>query len=416
VISLAESLYPADPRSPPMMRRLLEDALGRSVIKNHQPLSFDFVPKELPHREEHFSKVSAIFAPLIMNGIAQNARFKGPVGSGKTVTAKRFCEEARGVARDKGRSLDFVHVNCRRRDSEGAVLLHVIRKFDEGFPDRGFSVSEMLGILQKHLKMKAVNLLLVLDEADVLLRKQKIDLIYQLTRFNEEGGQNWNVSLILISQMDIQPKLDAASSSTLKKTTVVDFTKYSGTELADILRQRVELAFHAGTVADPVVLELASIAAKKGGDARFAIELLQRSGSMADTRKSDFVLIEHVRKANAETYATMEKEKIADLPRQHRVLLLAVARALKREEQVTSSALHKTYSVVCEEYEEEARKGTQFWKYLNDLEHRGLIELEKGKEGMGNATRVSLHEVEAADLQEFVEESLEKDKAGEQAW
>lgn len=395
-----------------MMRRLLEDALGRSVVKNHQPLSFDFVPKELPHRQEHFSKLSAIFAPLIKSGIAQHARFKGPVGSGKTVMAKRFCEEARGVARDQGRSLDFIHVNCRRRDSEGAVLLHVIRKFDPGFPERGFSVSEMLGILQKHLKKQAVNLILVLDEADVLLRKQKIDLIYQLTRFNEEGAQSWNVSLILISQSDIGGKLDASTLSTLKKTNVIDFAKYGAGELADILRQRVELAFHPGTVADPVVVEIASIAAKKGGDARFAIELLQRAGGLADTRKLDFVLIEHVRNANAGTYATMEREKIAELPRQHRVLLLAVARALKREEQVTSSALHKTYAVVCEEYGEEARKGTQFWKYLNELEHRGLIELEKGKEGPGNATRVSLQEVEAAELQEFVEQSLESEKAG----
>jgi archaeal cell division control protein 6 len=400
-----------------MMRRLLEDALGRSVVKNHQPLSFDYVPKELPHREEQFKQLSAIFAPLVSTGLAQHARFKGPVGSGKTVTAKRFIEEARGVARDKGRSLDFVHVNCRRRDSESAVLLYIIRKFDAGFPDRGFSVSEMLNILHKHLQMKAVNLIIVLDEADVLLKRQKVDLVYQLTRFNEEGGQNWNVSLLLISQHDLAPLLDEASNSTLKATTLIDFKRYSAPELADILRQRVELAFHPATVSEEVIREIASIAAKKRGDARHAIDLLAGAAGLADTRKVDTVTVEHVRNTNANTYATVERDKIDDLSRQHKLVLLAAARALKKKTQVTSTELHKVYSVVCEEHEEEARKSTQFWKYLNELESRGLLELEKGKDGTSGQTLVALQEVEAEFLQEWVEEALAEDKhAGENPW
>ncbi len=396
-----------------MMRRILEDALGRSVVKNHQPLSFDFVPKDLPHREAQFTQLSAIFAPLVSSGIAQHARFKGPVGSGKTVTAKRFGDTAREVARDKGRSIDFVHVNCRRRNSESAVLLHVIRKFDPGFPDRGFSVTEMLTILQKHLQMKAVNLILVLDEANYLLQRQKIDLIYQLTRFNEEGGANWNVSLILVSQVDLGPMLDDASKSTLKRTTVIDFRRYNAPELADILRQRVELAFHPGTISDDVVKEIASIAAKKFGDARYAIDLLTSSAGLADSRKTDTVTIEHVRFANAQTHATIDRDKVADLSRQHQLVLLAAARALKKNEQVSTGDLYKTYCVVCEEYEEEARKSTQFWKYLNELESRGLVELEKGKEGVAHQSLVALQEVEAEFLQGFIEEALQGKKPAE---
>lgn len=389
-----------------MMRRILEDALGRSVVKNHQPLTFEFVPKELPHREEQFKQISAIFAPLVSSGLAAHVRFRGPVGSGKTVTAKRFAETAREVARDKGRSLDYVHVNCRRRNSEGAVLLHVIRKFDPGFPDRGFSVPEMLTILQKHLQMKAVNLIMILDEANYLLEKQKIDLIYQLTRFNEEGGSNWNVSLILISQVDLGQWLDQASQSTLKRTTVCDFKRYAAPELADILRQRVELALHPGSITDEVIKEIASIAAKKYGDARFAIDLLGAAAGTADTRKSDAITVEHVRFANAQTYATVERDKVADLNRQQRLVLLAAARALKRVERVTSGDLYKTYSVVCEEYSEEARKSTQFWKYLNELESRGLLELDKAKDGVAHQSFVSLQEVEAEYLIGFVEEAL----------
>ncbi len=400
-----------------MMRRILEDALGRSVVKNHQPLTFDFVPKELPHREAQFAQTSAILAPLVQSGLAGHVRFRGPVGSGKTVTAKRFAQEAQNVARDKGRSLDFVHINCRRRNSEGAVLLHVIRKFDAGFPDRGFSVPEMLTILQKHLQMKAVNLIMILDEANYLLERQKIDLIYQLTRFNEEGGSNWNVSLILISQVDLGPMLDQASQSTLKRTTVVDFNRYTAPELADILRQRVELALHPGGITDEVVKEIASIAAKKYGDARFAIDLLSSAAGTADTRKSDAITAEHVRFANAQTYATVERDKVADLTRQQKLVLLAAGRALKRTERVASGDLYKTYAVVCEEYSEEARKSTQFWKYLNELESRGLLELEKSKDGVAHQSMVALQEVEAEYLIGFIEEALAAEgKGAEHEW
>jgi cell division control protein 6 len=304
-------------------------------------------------------------------------------------------------------------VNCRRRNSEGAVLLHVIRKFDPGFPDRGFSVAEMLTIVQKHLQMKAVNLILILDEANFLLERGKVDLIYQLTRFNEEGGSNWNVSLILISQVDVWKWIDQASQSTFKRTHVVDFKKYTADELADILRQRVELALHPGTITDEVVKEIASIAARKYGDARFAIDLLASAAGLANTRKSDTVTVEHVRNANAQTYATVEREKVVDLSRQQKLVLLAAARALKRRERVPSGDLYKTYTVVCEEYSEAVRKSTQFWKYLNELESRGLIELETSKDGVAHQSVVSLQEVEAEYLVGFIEEALAAEGKGQ---
>jgi cell division control protein 6 len=388
-----------------MMRRILEESLGRSVVKNHQPLSFDFVPKELPHREEQFREVTRIFKPLATDGLAQNVRFQGPVGTGKTVTAKRFSQELRDFAREQNRSVDFVVVNCRRRQADGAVLLHIIRHFDEGFPDRGFSVSEMLTILQKHLVKHAVNLIIVLDEADVLLRHAKSDLIYQLTRFNEEAKLNWSVSLILISQRPLTPLLDEASASTLKHSNVVDFRKYAANELADIVAQRVEMAFHPNAVAKDVVELIAKIASKKG-DARYAIEILGRSAGLADNQKSDSLTQEHVRAANAATYATVERDKIEELSRSLKITLLAVARALKKKTEISTGDLAKVYAVVCEEYAEKPRGSTQFWKYLKELEARGLLEQDVGRSGAGNTTLVSLHEVEAADLETFVVESL----------
>jgi len=79
------------------------------------------------------------------------------------------------------------------------VLIGVLNHFDKRFPDRGFSVQEMLQILHKQLKRREAQLLLVLDEADALLKKSGPDLLYNLTRFTDETMTTDNpVSIIMI--------------------------------------------------------------------------------------------------------------------------------------------------------------------------------------------------------------------------
>ncbi len=395
-----------------MLRRILEESLGRSVVKDHFPLSFDFVPKELPHREEQFRQLGRMFRPLLTQGVAEHARFHGPVGTGKTATAKRFCQEMREVGRAQGRTIDSIVINCRRRPSDGAVLLKALSHFDKGFPDRGFSITEMLESLRKHLLARKAYFIIVLDEADVLLKRSKTDLVYQLTRFNEEGHTSWNVSMVLISQRDLSPFLDPASASTFKQNNAVNFARYTAAELEDIVRQRVELAFYPRTVSQEVIGLVARTAAAKG-DARFAIEILSAAGGLADTDHVDALAPEHVRRANALTYSTVEQDKVRELGRGTQLVLLSVARALKKRSDVATGDLHKTYSVICEEYGEKPRGSTQFWKYLKDLESRGLLEQRQGRTGSGNTTLISLTEAPAGELEEFVVSILEGGDGGQ---
>ncbi len=80
------------------------------------------------------------------------------------------------------------------------MLLKLVTHFDEGFPDRGFSTIEMLRSLRRQLEKNKVHLVVVLDEADMLFKKGAGDLIYHLSRFDEErvGGGKASMSVILI--------------------------------------------------------------------------------------------------------------------------------------------------------------------------------------------------------------------------
>jgi cell division control protein 6 len=380
---------------------------GASVFKDLSRLSFEYLPKRLVHRQKQMKRLSTLFGPIIDSNVTQNAFLFGSVGTGKTHLSKRFCMDFQKYANSKGKNLEYVIVNCRQRNTDAAVLLKILTHFDERFPDRGFSITEMLQILRKHIQKRKAHLLVVLDEADVLLKKSGSDLIYSLSRFDEESvGQKSSVSMILISQRNVLDIMDAPSLSTFKRTNVIEFGKYATDELIDILGDRVELAFHPGAVENQSVSLIADIASE-WGDARYAIELLEKAGMLADEDGSREVTPENVRTAKAETYSTITESKIGELEQHKKLVLLGIARRMRREAYITTGEAEEGYAIACEEFGERKRGHTQFWKYIKELDALGLIDTQVSREGVvGKTTMISLPEIPAKVLEERLEGGL----------
>ena len=388
------------------MRDIIEDELfSSSVIKDLHALDFDFVPEELPHRTEQLRKLAQMFKPLL-SGISQNAVVRGPVGTGKTVITKKFCNSLVRIARKQAKIIEYVHINCRKRSTDSMVLIGVLNHFDKRFPDRGFSVQEMLQILHKQLKRREAQLLLVLDEADALLKKSGSDLLYSLTRFTDETMKADNpISVIMISQKDVLSDLDSSALSTFKRSNTLLLNKYARDELYDIIGQRVELAFHTGTVSQDSVDLIADIACE-WGDARFAIELLWKAGMYADEKHVQLVVPEHVRTAKAETYSVVTETKLKNLEKHHLLTLLSIAKRLQKDEgaYAITSEVEKTYAITCEEYSEKPRAHTMFWSYLKEIENAGFISIKlSGKGHLGTTQLISLPDIPAEVLRDKLE-------------
>ena len=386
------------------------DTIGKSVFKDQRTLSFDYVPQRLVHREAQMKKLVMLYRPVVESNLSQNAVLTGSVGTGKTATAKRFCTDLKDFAEKQQKAVDWVLVNCRQRNSESSAVLHVVNHFQPNFPDRGFSITEMLRILRKDLEKRKVHLVIVLDEADVLLKKAGPDIIYKLTRFGEEKVDGRElVSLMLISQKNIFELLDASSTSTFKRTNVVEFGKYSSDELRDIVKTRAELAFHDGAIDDDAISLIAEISSE-WGDARFAIEILEKAGMLADEESTGRISVEHVRGAKAEAYSSITESKLAGLDRHQKLSLLGIARASRGKAYVTTGETESAYKVACEEYSEKPRAHTAFWGLLKDLDMLGVVSAKKSGPGIsGKTTVITLLDIPAKVLEQRMRQMLKNE-------
>lgn len=379
---------------------------SRSVFRDISKLSFDYVPDELVHREEAQRRLTTLFSPLL-SGRSQNVLITGSVGVGKTALALWFCREFKSAASKKERNVEYLLVNCRRRKTTASALLAILNHF-AFFPDRGFSVSEMLDNLANHLS-RGTDLIIVLDEVDYLLRKSGSELIYLLTRFYDERPEaKGSISTILISQKFILNMLEPSALSTFKRGNHIHLDEYSRDEIFDIIMQRVDLAFHPGAVGTDIVDLLADIAGERG-DARYAIELLEKAGLLADEKGAGRVSVEDARAAKAMIHPVVGRDVIATLAHHERLVLLSAVRCLRDIPYTTTGDVEEVYRVICEEFEEEPRGHTQFWKYLKSLSSQGLLETKvSSKDGAGRTTviKLSLHDIPATSLEEMILESI----------
>ncbi|MGY5880534.1 MAG: ORC1-type DNA replication protein [Candidatus Thorarchaeota archaeon] len=397
-----------------MAHDYIEDELSRrTVFKSEQFLSIDYVPENLPHRQAELRTLAQNFKTLISSPGRTSQRFiiEGPVGTGKTAAAKRFAEQIVQAAERRDIRLHNIHINCRVNKTSYLVFLRALREFKPEFPRRGHSPEELLQMLVEVLDEEDRYLLLILDELDYFIKQRGSDILYDLTRLTDDRlNAKQRVSIIGIGRkipLDGE-LLDSSTLSTLQRN-ILRFSKYDRTALHDILKHRVEMAFEKNVVMDETIQVISDIASERG-DARYAIELLWRSGKQADRDQAANVVPDYARQAKADTHPELRKEVFTTLSQMHRLLLLAVARQLKetRGAYVTMGEVEEMYRSSCEEYSEEPRAHTQIWEWVQDLTAHGIIDTKRSGSGQrGQTTLIGLSDVPAEMLEQYIASLLD---------
>ncbi len=224
----------------------------------------------------------------------------------------------------------------------------------------------------------------ILDEVDRIGIRD--ELLYEIPRSRNTGRlQNVLPSVIGISndigyKESIQSKTD--SSLRLKEIT---FKKYNASQLREILSQRAEKAFKDGMLDDEAIPLAAAFARKQGGDARYAIDLLQKAG-MKGKKDDGVVTPEHVRAAYEEKERDRVYEVTDDLSDQEKLVLAAIMyHNLRDETPISRTDLYPTYKRFSGRLLDNSNVPRRVADYLKEMSQLGLIERQDAYKGPGES-------------------------------
>ncbi len=367
--------------------------LRESIFNNREVLTHDYVPDELPHREEEISKLAYILASALKGGRPSNVFMYGKTGTGKTAVARYVLKKLAERASSIGITLSYAYVNCKYRKTNYRVLAKICEELGcTGIPDTGLPTDVVLDRLWKYIERLNRLVIVVLDELDWLVRNSGDDALYQLTRINNDLKQS-KVSIIgITNDLKFREYLDSRVLSSLSEETII-FKPYDSQQLYNILKIRAELAFKPNVISEEALKLAAALAAQEHGDARRAIDLLRVAGEIADRKGDGKLTTEHILVAQKQVEKDIIESVIRKLPQQEQLVLLAIAILAKRKKEITTGAMKKNYEEICSYIGTRPVTLRRINDILADLETLGIISSTIKSMGRYGRTRMIRLEV-----------------------
>ena len=371
-----------------------EFASRSNIFKDRDVLSPHFVPDTLFFREHQIKELVSLLAPALQGKKPRNFLLYGKSGTGKTCSVKHVVKKFS----ERPSNSKVVYINCRMYNKPYRVFLKTLKSLTEGYDKQGYGLPFLY---EKMLEWvgSGKQLILILDEIDMV--KNLDDLVYSLTRANDElekGG----VTLIGISnKLLFKEELDPRSRSSLYEREMV-FPPYTATQLQKILHQRAGLAFTEGAINSAAINLAGAIAAQESGDARYALKILTHAAELAEERSLGKITDKEVRDARDKVELDLVKEAVDKLPENHKLVLYAVARLSlngakyarfeeAKDGYMFSGDVYEEYCEICKRFRKSPKTARSYRTYLNDLEMLGLVtSIESGKGIRGHTKLIKL--------------------------
>jgi len=307
---------------------VLDDVFNRfvtseSILKDREVLRHDYLPERLPHREEQTRKLGETVAPVLKGSRCSNIFIYGKSGTGKTAVVKYVLGRLEIKAKEFSAPVKFCYVNCRMAGSEYRVLASLSQSVGVTIPFTGLSAGEVFDRFKMGVDVSRTLYIVVLDEADALIKSRGDGLLYELTRINESLDTS-KVALVGISNdLRLKEYLDPRVLSSLSEEEIV-FRPYDASELKDILLQRASTAFRDNSLSDSALSLCAALAAAEHGDARRALDLLRVAGEVAEREGAHMVSEDHVREAEKHIEHNRVFEALQNLTLHSKLVVLSV--------------------------------------------------------------------------------------------
>ncbi|MCE4600637.1 MAG: orc1/cdc6 family replication initiation protein [Desulfurococcales archaeon] len=374
------------------MSRVIDDifeaAVKSRIFRNREKLLPDYVPDVLPHRDEEIKRLAMVLAPSLRGEKPNNVFIYGLTGTGKTAVTRLVLRKlVEKSARADSRVIP-VYVNVRHRDTPYRVIADIAEGIGLRVPFTGLSVGEVYRRVVNRLNRRPGVYIVVLDEIDFLVRRHGDDLLYKLTRINEDLSRS-RVSLIgITNSTTLIDNLDPRVKSSLGEEEIV-FPPYNAEQLEDILRDRSRDAFYPGVLDDDVIPLCAALAAREHGDARRALDLLRVAGEIAERSGDKIVTKRHVMTARMEIEKDRVAEVVKTLPLHGKLVLAAAAIAtLGGRRRATTGDVYDGYRRLVAEAQLEEVTFRRVSGIIAELDMLGILRTRTISRGRYGKTRI----------------------------
>ena len=361
----------------------------RRIIKDKSILQTSYLPEVLPHRSSEIDSIATIIASAFEGDRPSNIMIFGQPGTGKTAVMNFIGKELKKED-PEGNSCVFIYVNCEIVDTQYGILQRignqVIIDFEKRIPT-GWSLEKVHSEMRNHIDMQNKVFVVVLDEIDRLVQKSGDDVLYHLSKINEDLKYS-KLSLVGISNFaKFMEFLEPRVKSRLGEENMT-FYPYDAQQIGDILRNRAELAFEPGGLEDGVIALCAAMSAQEQGDVRRALNLLRVAAEIAERNGDTAVAEAHVKSAKSKIEMDVVSETVKALTQQSKTILMSIIQNTKNNNKMmTTGDVYSTYKELSDILHLSVLTQRRVTDLISELDMLGIIHARVINAGRAGRTK-----------------------------
>jgi cell division control protein 6 len=363
---------------------------ANSIFNNREALTISFSPGLIPHREKEINDLGRILAPALRGGKPSNVFLYGRPGTGKTLISRFVGSELEKVSQTNGHSIKIIYVNCKMKkvaDTEYRLIAELSKELGKEVPFTGLPTDQVYHAFFDTLDKDKKTLILIIDEIDALIQKTGDEILYNLTRINQEL-KNSRVSIIgITNNLGFIETLDPRIKSSLSEEELI-FSPYNALQLQDILRTRAELAFLPNILEPGVIEKCAALAAQEHGDARKALDLLRVAGELAERNAEVKVSVNHVDVAQEKIDLDRVIETVKAQPKQSQAVLYSIMTLAEKDREVQTGEVFDNYQETCKRHGLKILTTRRVSDLIAELDMFGIISTKITSRGRYGRTRI----------------------------